>query len=381
MVGFAPSADGAAPVGSDNMPKKERKSAFLRAMSRKKSSKEVNAPADAPDSVHLQKTKSGKLARTKTGQVTTTFKDQAILKYPSLAMQQFNGDHGRDLVICGSNSIMAEVCDMVTMLMIMQENSMNLTHSCVERFFEWLPFFGIYLERYFFVEEDVLIRWVINADGPLKGKMRASVRMCFRGKLQKLISDIADLQDKFPRSLPAGERIGLLADAVEDFRKDTTEYFEALSTELPPIINKHFKKADTDKLKSKWVKHVVEHVGTEDFLVLYTRWMPQKDLRDWKTKVLFRTEFKFMAYNTWEKDMDYAHFQIVTTFAEALASETQDDEELKVAKQQEFLRYKDASRKRQKLVNGEEVDGDEYYSDEEEEDYLEYAEEEEYVGE
>lgn len=360
--------------GGGDKPKK-KKSGFLKNLSRKKGSGDATSPTDVIDSVALAKPKS-QLARTKTGRETIGFKDQAILKYPFLAMQQFNGDHGRDFVVCGSNSMMAEVCDMVSMALIMNANSIQLTHACVERFFEWLPFFSLYVERYFFVEEDILLQWVIGTDGALKGKMRASVRMCVRGKLQKMLSDMADLQDKFPRSLPAGERIGLILKAVEDFAEEAIEYFEALSNEIPPIINKHFKKNDVDKMKSKWVKHVVDHVGTEDFLVLYTRWMPQKDIREWKAKVLFRADFKFMAYNTWEKDMDYAHFQLVSTFAEMLSAETKEDAELKAAKQEEFMRYKAASRKRQKIVNGEEVDADEYDSDEED-NFLEYVGEEE----
>jgi hypothetical protein len=285
-----------------------------------------------------------KLAGTKTGGMTMEHKQRVLLRYPFLGIQQYGTDAGRNLYLCGSNSMCAEVLDMVTMTLIMDDNMRKLTHSAVERFFEWLPLFGVYLERYFFVEEDVLLKWLIDREGSLKGKMRASQRMMLRGRLQKMFSDLVEMQDEFPRQLPAGERIGRLSTGVHEFAAGLIEYFENALQELPPLINKHYAKSECSKLHLKWVKHVVEHIGTEDFLVLYTRWMRPRDLREWKTKVLLRTDFKFMAYSTWEKDMDYAHFQIVADFAETLEAETREDIDAEAVKHAEFMRHKCAVR-------------------------------------
>lgn len=355
---------------------KGRKSNFLRSISRRKSAKA--SPTGVQEAPDLGKTKSkekiqrtlsktpqqslsqlksssshqgakegqaDKLVRKKTGGKTLKHKERALSQYPFLAIEQYGGDAGRNLVLCGSNSICVEVLDMVTMSYIMDDNMRKLTHSAVERFFEWLPLFGVYLERYFYVEEDVLMKWLVAQEGPLKGKkMRVSVRILVRGKLQKMFSDLVQMHEQFPRQLPAGERIGRLTKAVHEFASLVIEYFQALLEEVPPLINKHYNKNACIKLHAKSVKHVIEHVGTEDFLVLYTRWMKPKDLREWKTKVLLRTDFKFLAYSSWEKDMDYAHFQIVAGFAEVLEAETAEDVESAAAEQAEFRRHKSAAR-------------------------------------
>lgn len=294
-------------------------------------------------------------ARAKTGGITTAHKEKALLKYPFLAIVPFCGDPGKDLISTSANSIRAETLDMVTMASIMEENSRTLTHNCLDRFFEWFPLFGVYLERYFYVEEDMIMKWVVEKEGPLRGKMRQSIRMMLRGKLQKMFSDLMDMQELFPRNMPPGERLGRLLTAVDEFSLLVIQYLENLTTEIPDLINKHFDKSAVEKVKLRLVKHVVSHVGTEDFLVLYTRWMPTKQLREWKTKVLFRTEFKYAEYKTWVRDMEFAHFSIIAQFAEMLTKENKEND-ASMGKR-EFSRNKSAV---QQHMNPE----DEYDSDE-----------------
>lgn len=358
----------------------EKKGKFLRNKSKRSSKASPTGVQEAPTVEKSSKgggstKKSGKdskIAKTKTLPKSLAQKEAALLKYPFLSLEHYGGDTGRNLVLCGANSMRAEVLDMVTMARIMNENMQNLTHAAVERFFEWLPLFGVYVERYFFVEEDVLLKWLVEKEGPLKGHLRASVRMMLRGKLQKMYQDLMDMQTLFVRQLPAGERIGRLMAAVDEFALQIIEYFKHTLDDLPQLINKHYNKAACNKLHLKWVKHVISHVGTEDFLVLYTRWMKAKDLREWKTKVLLRTDFKFMAYNSWEKDMDYAHFQIAGDFAELLDEETLGDDANAHA---DFMRHKSAARQHREGLAGSDED-DEEYSDEDE--FLgEYVDEEE----
>lgn len=341
--------------------KKSKSSSFLRSLSRKCKKSPPTAVQDGNEESALgPKAVSQKLARTKTGRLTLTHKEKALLKYPFLSIEQFSGNAGADLIQTGANSIRAETLDMVTMAGIMQDNIRQLTHDCVDRFFEWFPLFGVYLERYFYVEEDIIMKWVIEKGGACKGKMRTSNRMMLRGKLQKKVSDLMDMQELFPRNMPPGERMGLLLVAVDEFALQVIEYLENLTTEVPILINMHYDKSACEKLKVRWVRHVVNHVGTADFLVLYTRWMPQKDLREWKTKILFRTEFKYAAYTTWEKDMDFAHFSIVAHFAEFLRKENKenDAEQGKV----EFSKNKNAVHQH---MNPEEEENDsDEYSDE-----------------
>lgn len=360
-------------------PTEEKKGNFLRGKSKKFSKK--SSPTAVQPTPELEKGKSfkkggsskkdgsnQKIAKTRTLPKTLAKKEEALVKYPFLALEHFGDDNGRNIVLCGANSMRAEVLDMVTMASIMNENMQHLTHAAVERFFEWLPLFGIYMERYFYVEEDVLFKWIVDKEGLLKGSLRASVRMMLRGKLQKMYQDIVDLQSVFVRQLPAGERVGRLMKAVDEFTLQVIEYYKFTVDDLPQLINKHYNKAACNKFHLKWAKHVISHVGTEDFLVLYTRWMKAKDVREWKTKVLLRTDFKFMAYNSWEKDMDYAHFQIAGDFAELLAEETASEDGTSHA---EFLRHKTAVRQHRE---GSGSEGSEY-------DDEDYSDEEEFLGE
>lgn len=337
--------------------KKGKGGYFLRSLSRKGKKYSPTAVQDGNKEGGMgSKTKSQKIARTKTGGLTLTHKQQALLKYPFLAIEQFCSDPGKDLIETGANSIRVEVLDMVTMAGIMKESRTQLTHNCVDRFFEWFPLFEIYLERYFYVEEDIIVKWVIEKEGTLKGKMRASTKMMLRGKIQKMFSDLMGMQDLFPRNLPPGERMGRLLTAVDEFALTMIQYLENLTAEMPELINKYFDKSACDKARLRLVKHVVDHVGTEDFLVLYTRWMTQKDLREWKTKVLFRTDFKYAAYNSWEKDMDFAHFSIVSDFAEMLKRENTEADSEQAKK--EFSKNKNAAH--QHMKPDDEYESDEY---------------------
>lgn len=303
-----------------------------------------------------------KLAPTKTCLQTLKAKQKTIQAYPSLAIEQYSlKDYARNLILQNANSVKAEVVDMVTMNMIMQENSRQLTHAAVDRFFDWLSLFALYLERYFYVEEDVMIAWIIAKTGLLRGEMKASARTLRRGRIQKLLIDIVNTHAEFPPSLPAGERIGRLTARVEDFAKLIIDYFDVMLRELPDQVNRYYSRAQIQKMRRKWVNYVMSHVGSEDFLVLHTRWMKAKDLRDWKTKILLLSEFKYFAYKLWHSDMQSAHFQIVATFTETLQAEVKGDTVTNDEQVAEFVKLRSTAR-----PNADELHDDEEGYDEEE---------------
>lgn len=327
-------------------------------MSRGKSQKRL--PGLSRGKSHREKG-SVKLARTKTGKRTLCVKDRVILEYPELIVEQFSDDdYARNLLLLGVNSLKAEIVDMLTMATIMEMNSTNLTHAAVDRFFEWIPLFGVYLERYFIVEEDVLYKWLMDEVGQLKGAIKTSNRMVLKGKIQKDAKDILLMQDELPPNLPAGERIHIVVNAVREFKDTVLSYADLLLSEVAPLVKSHFSRTQVEKLKIKWTKHVIDHVGAEDFLVLYTRWMPQRDMLEWRAKVLLPSDFKFLSYSSWEKDVDYAHFQIAAEFAEALYDELKNDD---AAGEEEIRRLQKAARDHHQKKHGG-IDEEEYYDDE-----------------
>lgn len=277
-------------------------------------------------------------SRAKTGPSTLSAKAAVLMRYPALEVCQETCNDAEKLVLHGVNSIRAEVVDMNAMVEVMRRNVMMLSHAAVERFFDWIPLFAVYMERYMIVEEDFILKWVEReTEEPLKGRLRPASRMVIRGKMQKLVKDVQQVQDKFKPHLPAGERLGLLEDVVARFSDAVVEYVETTSL-LPAVISGAFSKSEIHKVRLKIVKHVVAHVGYQDFLTVYTRWMRPGELLEWKTAVLFPCDFKFFSYKTWERDMDRAHYQIAAQFAERIEQEKAEADEMEAQSKMDFAR-------------------------------------------
>lgn len=336
---------------------KGKKPGFLRALSRKKQGKAskndtVFEPSNSVSKkqshgVSRKKNLCGKLARSKdepifgsrakTGPKTLNAKARVVEKFHGLALQSAS-DRAAELVIQGINSIRAETIDFFAMVLIMQDNVKMLTREAVERFFDWIPLFALFLERYMLVEEDFIFKWLENNLDPLKGPLRPSARMVMSGKIQKAIRDVQDTQESFMPQLPPGERLPKLVNAATNFTQLVDNYCILVTQNLPQIIRNNFEKSQIEKARMKTIKHVVNHVGYQDFLALYTRWMTPGDLLEWKTSVLFPCDFKFFSYSTWEKDMDVAHYQIASHFAEVLEEENKEALELNKQSKADFDR-------------------------------------------
>lgn len=365
----------------------EKKSAFRRAMSRKKTVKIADDTKDSTGEntsgmsrgfsrgMSRKKSLRDKLARSKdepvfgsrakTGPSTLKAKQRVVEFCPSLAIT-LPQNKAEDMVLQGINSIRAEVIDFNAMLVTMQDNLRMLTHTAIERFFEWIPLFSVYLERYMLVEEDFVFKWIEKKADTLRGALKPSSRMVLRGKIQKQVRDIQDVQDEFMPHLPAGERLPKLVAVVESFNKNIEEYVTLLTTKLPELIQQHYDKGEIDKQRMRIVKHLVAHVGYQDFIALYTRWMKPGDLLEWKTTVLFPCDFKFFSYATWDKDMDYAHYKIASQFAEVLEDENKEAVELNKQSKADFERAL-ASRREAEPLEEFEMDGLEVEATEERE--------------
>eukprot|EP00177_Eucheuma_denticulatum_P005464 GFKZ01009928.1.p1 GENE.GFKZ01009928.1~~GFKZ01009928.1.p1 ORF type:complete len:392 (+),score=77.89 GFKZ01009928.1:396-1571(+) len=351
---------------------KDRKSSFLRGMSRKISSK-VDAQGGTASTSNTKLTRGmsrkrslcEKLARhskmepvfgsrCKTGPKTLAAKKRVLQKFGGLRIKA-GMDKAEEFVLQGINSIRAETIDFYAMVVVMQDNVRMLTHTAVQRFFEWIPLFAIYLERYMLVEEDFIFKWAERKVESLRGSLKPSGRMVMQGKIQKGIRDVQETHDLFVPHLPPGERLPKLVAAADSFTALVEEYCTMVSEKLPGVVREQFDKGEIEKARMKLMKHVVGHIGYQDFVALYTRWMGAGELLEWKTSVLFPSDFRFFSYGTWDKDMEFAHYKIAAQFAEVLEDENLEAMELNKQSKADFDR---ALGMRQKMELPEELDED-----------------------
>ncbi|KAI0563424.1 hypothetical protein FGB62_40g143 [Gracilaria domingensis] len=308
-------------------------------------------------------------SRADTGRGCISAKQAILAKYPGLAIQQCD-DGATKLVVHGLNSLRAETLDLHSMVYVMHDYRQKLTHRAVERFFQWIPLFVLYVERYMLVDEHVILRWVESSGGLLRGSLRQSVRMKARGSIQHQLSCIERLRSSFTPSLPAGERFGNVRTQCELFTGEVEKFCNLIQNELIPIVKERFSESELHKAKLRVVRHVVQFVGYQDFLAIYTRWMRHADLLEWKSTILLPCDFKFFAYGTWDKDMDVAHYQIAAKFEEFIQEENRADEEAEKQTKADFERAR-ASRQTENPLG--DLDGVEVEMAEEE--YVEDGEE------
>ncbi len=297
--------------------------------------------------------------------LSLSMKKAALEQWSGLALlQPEDGAYARNFLICGMNALRAEVLDMMSMVHAMNEHKRVLTHAAVERFYAWLPIFAIYVERYLYVEEDIILKTIVERVGRVHRCMREGSRMQLRGRLQKAIRDMSSTQRVFVRSLPAGEKLFKLADLAELVAEISVEYTTRFVETLAPVVQDAFTRSEVDRMRMKFIKYVVSHVGADDLLVLYTRWMHPRDLGKWKARALMPAEFKYRSYNKWEKNVIFGHFIIPARFTDVLVDETTDDVD-QAEQWREDLRRAQSARAR--LEAGE-------YDDQDEEEYEDASE-------
>lgn len=303
-------------------------------------------------------------SRVATGKYCVNAKEAILAKYPRLAIQACT-DSVTKLITHGLNSLRAETLDMHSMVYIMHENRQKLSHRAVESFFEWLPLFVVYLERFMLVDEHVIVRWVESSGGVLRGELRQSARMKRRGSMQHQLSTLQKLSSSFTSQLPAGERLQSVRQQCDVFTEEIESFCKVMEDNLIPIVKEHISDSDVRKARTRIVKHVIQFVGYQDFLAIYTRWMRAADLLEWKATVLLPCDFKFFSYGTWDKDMDIAHYQIAATFGECIQEENWADE---VAAKEMKKDFEKARMSRLPNGSGEEADSSGGEEEDEEED-------------
>lgn len=300
-------------------------------------------------------------SRVKTGKTMLQAKAKVLETYPTLAIQDDgNLDRAFQVVAHGANSVRAEMIDLNAMLVVMQDNVTALTHTAIERFFDWMPPFMLYLEWYMLLEEELLIKAVETKADPLRGKLKTSGRMLSRGTIQRHLHDLMQLQDIFTPYLPAGQKLPEVVEMCDLLTTHIAEYWSLLTAELPDLIRKHFSKSEVDKLRLKIIKHVVDHVGYKDFIAIFTRWMRPSELLEWKTNVLLPCDYKFFSYSTWERQMDQSHYCVAAQFGQFFENENAETARMNEQSRLDFERAQDARLKMERSRDEIDFDIDDY---------------------
>lgn len=307
-------------------------------------------------------------SRSKTDAATLAAKAKVLQKYRGLAIESSErGNRAKQITIHGANSIRAEIIDLNSMVVVMEDNITVLTHTAVERFFQWFEPFVSYLERYMLVEEDFLIKIIESKCDMLKGGLKPSARMVMRGKMQRHLHDLVALQDIFTPYLPAGQKLPQVIEACDLLTKQVVEFWSLMTTELPPLIKQHFTKSEMDKLRTKLVKHVVNHIGYKDFIAMFTRWMGPADLLEWKTHVLLPCDYKFFSYANWDREMQDTHYYIPSRFREFLLRENEESTQMNEESKADFERARETRMKMAEedgsSADFEDGEGELYYDD------------------
>lgn len=228
----------------------------------------------------------------------------------------------RDVLRCGVNALQAEVLDMNAMILAMEEHRMSLTHDVVGRFFDWFRYFLEYLDRYMLLDENILFGYA-ESRSKMRGDMRRSSRMKLRGQLQKAMHDISCAQDLFRINLPAGEKLGLLVERVQNATMLTVDYTTRFMGALVPLYSEFATRGELDRLRREVIRYIMAQGGGEEDLAMYTRWMGTRELSRWRLRYLVR---HYNAYRTWAQDIYDEHLEISCEFADQLCEENTDSQ-------------------------------------------------------
>lgn len=272
----------------------------------------------------LSKNPSLLCSRVPYGERAQKFKLEILERIPGLALlppRSENNGSGYNMLRGGINSLRAEVLDMNMIVAAMKTHRLELTHDVIASFFTWFSRLASYIDRYMFLEEDVIFNWLNEIGLRLRGDMRPALRMQLRGRLQKAFHDVLDCEDRFRPNIPAGETFGFLADHVDEVTKLCVTYTEKLMGELAPLIDTNCRRGEIDRIRCRIIRYIMNLEDAEDAIVMYTRWMAPRDLMLWKCKYLVRVERIYTSFKSWEEVMYKEHFEIAAKFADALYEE------------------------------------------------------------
>ncbi|KAK1859011.1 hypothetical protein I4F81_001610 [Pyropia yezoensis] len=230
------------------------------------------------------------------------------------------------LMSIAHNGVRAELVDMHVILTVCERNKMRLTHTAVDRFFEWYRLCQRFIASTVTIEEDlVMAPTEERTRGGLTAGLRLGARMKRRGRVQKLSLDVTALHEAFHPCLPAGEVLADLIALAGELTDAVLEYCTLIESLLPPRLEATFNRLEGRKLTGRVVK--CHRRVSDDHVILMTRWMSSKAQLEFVATILMPSDFVCFSYHQWAKQVDKKHLGLARSFEEELKAELDEDDE------------------------------------------------------
>lgn len=234
------------------------------------------------------------------------------------------------LMAIAHNGVRAELVDMHVILTVCERNKMRLTHTAVDRFFEWYRLCQRFIASTVTIEEDLVIAPTEERTrGGLTGGLRLGARMKRRGRVQKLSLDVTALHEAFHPCLPAGEVLADLIALAGELTDAVLDYCTLIESQLPPRLEATFNRLEGRKLTGRVVK--CHRRVSDDHVILMTRWMTAKAQLEFVATILMPSDFVCFSYHQWAKQVDKKHLGLARSFEEELKAELDEDDEVRRA--------------------------------------------------
>lgn len=234
------------------------------------------------------------------------------------------------LMSIAHNGVRAELVDMHVILTVCERNKMRLTHTAVDRFFEWYRLCQRFIASTVTIEEDlVMAPTEERTRGGLTAGLRLGARMKRRGRVQKLSLDVTALHEAFHPCLPAGEVLADLIALAGELTDAVLEYCTLIESLLPPRLEATFNRLEGRKLTGRVVK--CHRRVSDDHVILMTRWMSSKAQLEFVATILMPSDFVCFSYHQWAKQVDKKHLGLARSFEEELKAELDEDDEVRRA--------------------------------------------------
>lgn len=234
------------------------------------------------------------------------------------------------LMAIAHNGVRSELVDMHVILTVCERNKMRLTHTAVDRFFEWYRLCQRFIASTVTIEEDLVIAPTEERTrGGLTGGLRLGARMKRRGRVQKLSLDVSALHEAFHPCLPAGEVLADLIALAGELTDAVLDYCTLIESLLPSRLEASFNRLEGRKLTGRVVK--CHRRVSDDHVILMTRWMSSKAQVEFVATILMPSDFVCFSYHQWAKQVDKKHLGLARSFEDELKAELDEDDEVRRA--------------------------------------------------
>jgi len=239
-----------------------------------------------------------------------------IFSEPVIIPTPYGETWSMDVFALPHNGIRRELVDLYKIMESLVKRHLDLRHSDIDDFYNWWEVFEGFVLAHFDLEEKVVFPWVTERVGLAKTSVGKASRMVTKGRITRLMREVADLEERFVYS-PAGEILPRLYGLVEKFTPRLLAYFGEVEKIVPSRLDNCFQPKDKKVLDSKVMNAVMKSKFSSELVVLLTRWLPDGHLTPWKRNNL--KGLGRVSYGMWKSEMEKRHFAPVEDFVERLA--------------------------------------------------------------